>query len=104
MAVLPLPADNYEDDFATEASRDEFRTLLGRAVRHEIVGPDAGGSRESAYERAGHRVVDASDLLLALWDGEPSRGRGGTAEIIDYALGHDAEVEVLLVDRAEGRA
>lgn len=101
VAVLPLPADDYEDDFATEASRDEFRALLARADRQEVLGPDDGGSRESAYERAGHRVVDASDLLLALWDGERSRGRGGTAEIIDYALARDVEVEVVLVDRAE---
>ena len=43
VAVLPLAADDYERDFDTEASRDEFRALLGRAVRHEVVGPDTDG-------------------------------------------------------------
>jgi hypothetical protein len=104
VAVLPLPADDYERDFATAASRSEFRDLLERAERWEVTGTDAGGSRESAYERAGQAVVDAADVLFALWDGEPSRGRGGTAEMVEYALAHDTEVEVLLVERAGGEA
>lgn len=99
VAVLPLPADDYARDFETTESRAEFHDLLGRARRTEVVGADDTGTRESAYERAGHAVVDASDVLFALWDGEPSRGRGGTAEIVSYALAHDVEVEILLVER-----
>jgi hypothetical protein len=99
--VLPLPADDYEADFADAASRDAFRALLARADETVTVGPDGGGSRESAYERAGHAVVDRSDVLLALWDGEPSRGRGGTAEIIEYARDRDRGLEIVLVDRPE---
>jgi hypothetical protein len=30
-------------------------------------------------------TVNHSDLLVTFWDGEPSRGRGGTAEIVAYA-------------------
>jgi hypothetical protein len=30
-------------------------------------------------------VVDSSDVVIAIWDGEPGNGRGGTAEIYDYA-------------------
>jgi hypothetical protein len=30
-------------------------------------------------------VVDRCDALIAVWDGEKSRGRGGTAEIVGYA-------------------
>ncbi len=97
--VLPLPADDYEDDFADAASRAEFRALLARADETITVGPDEDGSRESAYERAGREVVDRSEVLLALWDGQPSRGRGGTAEIIEYARDRDRVLEVVLVDR-----
>jgi hypothetical protein len=42
-------------------------------------------SREDAYERAGRYVVDRSDAIIALWDGEPARGQGGTAAIVAYA-------------------
>jgi len=30
-------------------------------------------------------VVDHCDLLIAVWDGEPTSSRGGMAEIIAYA-------------------
>lgn len=101
VAVLPLPVDDYERDFETTESRAEFHELLGRARRTDVVGADETGSRESAYERAGHAVVDGADVLFALWDGKPSRGQGGTAEVVEYALANDVEVEVVLVDRGE---
>ena len=33
----------------------------------------------------GRYVVDHCDVLIALWDGMPSSGQGGTAEIVSYA-------------------
>ena len=42
--------------------------------------------RRDAYANAGRYVVDHCDLLIAVWNGEPSRERGGTAEIVQYAL------------------
>lgn len=39
-----------------------------------------------AYVMAGRATVAHCDLLIALWDGLPARGRGGTAEIVDLAL------------------
>jgi hypothetical protein len=104
VVVLPLPAEDYEADFADATSRSEFRALLARAAETHTVGPDEGGSRESAYERAGHEVVDRSEVLLALWDGEPSRGRGGTAGLIEYARDRERVLEVVLVDRPEAAA
>jgi hypothetical protein len=82
-AVLPLAKHDYLGDFGSQASKEEFLELLARAERVEVV---AGAvSREEGYERAGRRIVDESDLLFALWDGRASRGRGGTAEIVEYA-------------------
>lgn len=97
--ILPLPRADYERDFATAQSRDEFATLIARAESVEVVGQHAGDTREAAYQRAGHAVVDAVDVVVALWDGEQSRGQGGTAEIVQYALDHDVLVEVVLVTR-----
>jgi hypothetical protein len=85
VVVLPLDTDDYENDFGSPESVDEFRRLLGSATSVSITGPDDTGSRTSAYERAGRTVVDAVDALIAVWDGEPARGRGGTGEIVDRA-------------------
>jgi len=82
-APLPFSAKDYATDFATPASKAEFEQLLARAERVEVMPPTA--TRDEGYELVGRWVVEHSDVLLALWDGAPSRGRGGTAEIITYA-------------------
>ncbi|QDP19633.1 hypothetical protein [Sphingomonas xanthus] len=40
-----------------------------------------------AYVMAGRATVAHSDLLIAVWDGEVPRGRGGTGEIVELAMG-----------------
>ena len=82
-AVLPLPPGDYQADFTGDASKAEFTELLGRAAAVWVARP--GGSRDEGYERAGRHVVDRADVLIALWDGEPPRGRGGTATVVAYA-------------------
>lgn len=81
--VLPLEPLDYLADFADERSRTEFTALLERADDVEQIPP--AQSRTEGYRRAGHRVVDRSDALIALWDGEPAAGEGGTGEIVDHA-------------------
>lgn len=94
---LPLTLDDYLQDFQTAASRQEFRDLLARCpqplyLRSKPLAVESQHSdersalRNAAYEAVGHYVVDHCDLLFALWDGGASRGRGGTAEIVAYAL------------------
>lgn len=83
VAVLPLARDDYVQDFVTAQSRREFDSLLVAARVVENMPP--APSREAAYERAGRWIVDHSDALVAVWDGDPARGRGGTAEIVAYA-------------------
>jgi hypothetical protein len=97
-AVLPFPGEEYSVDFGSADARDEFLRLVDRADHVDVVDP-GDGSREDAYERAGRAVVDRSDVLIALWDGEPARGRAGCAEIVQYALDHDRAVEIVLVER-----
>jgi hypothetical protein len=80
---LPLPLHDYQTDFTSEESKGEFQNLLARAVR--VVELPACETRPEAYEQAGQYVVERCDVLIALWDGQPSRGKGGTAEIVEWA-------------------
>jgi hypothetical protein len=82
-AALPLPPAQYADDFSGDVSKAEFSELLGRAESVWLA--RSTGTRDEAYERAGRHVVDRADVLIALWDGEPPRGRGGTATVVEYA-------------------
>jgi nucleoside 2-deoxyribosyltransferase len=83
--ALPMAAEEYAKDFTTEESKEEFRCFLARAQPGDIWEAPAERDREEAYERAGRYVVDRCDAIIAVWDGEKPRGRGGTAEIVGYA-------------------
>jgi hypothetical protein len=85
IAVLPLPRSDYMTDFESQRSREEFLDLLGEA-ESEIELPPRG-SRIEAYEQVGRYVAEHSDVLVAVWDGLPASGRGGTAEIVEWARG-----------------
>ena len=98
---LPLPGDDYAIDFDGAASRQMFNDLLVAADRVTVIPHDpADASREAAYARAGTAVVEASDVLLALWDGLGARGRGGTAEVVAEARDLGIDVRVITVERA----
>jgi len=94
-AILPLRKEDYVRDFRSEASRQEFEALLGMARRPitlkgpshrgDLFATDSGSDRRQAYEDVGRYVVDHCDVLIALWNGKPSGGKGGTAEIVEYA-------------------
>jgi hypothetical protein len=83
VAVLPLAPDDYRDDFASDESREEFDRLIDAASEVEQVAPQP--TRVDAYLAAGLRMLERSDALVAVWDGEPARGKGGTAEIVARA-------------------
>lgn len=98
VAVLPLPVADYRTDFDDPVSIAEFDRMVGAAQQVRLARP-ADATREAAYEAAGHAVLDHVDVLVALWDGEPSRGRGGTAEIVAEARRRGREVVVVPVTR-----
>ncbi len=81
-AVLPLPPAEFRRDFSEPEWR-EVETLLAEAEHVRIIGERS--VREDAYLDGGMETVNHCDVLLTVWDGEPSRGRGGTAEIVAYA-------------------
>lgn len=85
VAVLPLPRLDYMTDFKSQQSREEFLALVGEA--ETVIEMPARDNRVEAYEQAGRYVVEHSDVLVAVWDGLPARGRGGTAEIAAWARG-----------------
>ncbi len=49
----------------------------------EVTG--AGEKLTERYYECGIETVQQSQLLLALWDGEPSQGLGGTADMVHFA-------------------
>jgi hypothetical protein len=87
---LPLPPDEYQKDFRTAGSKEEFHSLLRSAA--SVMPARPAESREEAYESAGHMMVGHSDVVIALWDGLEARGQGGTAHIVELARRHGRPV------------
>jgi hypothetical protein len=93
--VLPLVQEEYEEDFETDESLNEFRLMLAQdpnpiRLRHkrlleECLPEQVLDQRRNAYYNAGRFIVDECDVLIGIWDGLPSKGRGGTKDIIEYA-------------------
>lgn len=92
-AALPRRPEDYLDDFADERSKAEFTELLSRASA--VWQAPVSRTREDGYEQAGRYVVDSSDAVIALWDGKPPRGQGGTATVVAYA--HQQRVPLVWV-------
>ena len=55
-----MPREEYERDFQSDESKREFDELLSQAKEVLELGPSE--SREEAYERIGHYVVDRCDV------------------------------------------
>jgi hypothetical protein len=99
--VLPLPQSDYLRDFGSPESVEQFNSLISLAIDTDIL--RTATSREQAYEQAGRAVVDRSDAMIVVWDGQPARGRGGTAEIFAYAQRWQKPTLLIRVDDHSSR-
>lgn len=89
-ALLPLPREEYRRDFSPSGAEAFDALVASAACVLEL--PIAAAGRDHAYALAGRATLAHADLVVALWDGNPSRGRGGTAEIVAAALRRDLPV------------
>lgn len=97
--VLPFARDEYARDYASEPARAAFTAQL--AASHAIF--ELPGARDAAgdgpaYERAGRILLSQSDILIAVWDGDVARGRGGAAQVVAEAVLQD--IPVIHIDPA----
>jgi hypothetical protein len=92
IAVLPMPREDYEIDFKTAASKEDFAHLITQAACITEASlpkdnPDwkvQGEARNEQYAKAGAIIADHAQVLVAVWDGEKARGTGGTAQIVEW--------------------
>lgn len=90
-AVLPVPSGGSRADRT-------LRRFLRRAVQvREVRAP---GGPEEAYADASREMLDRSDMLVAVWDGVESGGRGGTADTVARARAAGKKVVVIWPDGA----
>lgn len=83
--VAVFACDKIESTFERKDDLANFLRLRSLAVEVEVLPYDE--LSEEAYFAAGKRVVERCDRLLAVWDGKPARGLGGTGDVVSFARG-----------------
>jgi len=78
-----IPFEGYERTFSSQ-DLDAYHRTLSKASVIEIM--QTNGTEEDRFLAAGMRIVDLADLIVAVWDGKPAMGKGGTADIVAYAI------------------
>lgn len=88
-----VPSADYSSTFNTKEDRATYGRLLASSVSSEEL--PYPSPTEEAFMAAGRAVADRSDVLLAVWDGAPAAGLGGTADIVRYARDRGKAVEII---------
>jgi hypothetical protein len=95
--VLPFPIEEYRADFATShASCLLDEVIKASESRLELPGVRSEGARP--YERANDVIISNCDLLIAVWDGLPARGRAGTGDVVERAF--EQNIPIVIIDPA----
>lgn len=84
---------------ARQAIRSAEQGINGGSIR--VVLPESPDPE--CYYDVGVRMLTVADALLAVWDGQPARGLGGSAEICDHARMLGVPVRVIPVNPGSGR-
>ncbi|GAA0647529.1 hypothetical protein GCM10009535_26620 [Streptomyces thermocarboxydovorans] len=87
-----VPAAGYREGLP-EWHHAAYDALLRQASEIHETGMDE--STSEAHMAGSEILVDLSDELLAVWDGKPARGYGGTADVVAYANRNGVPVRVL---------
>ncbi|GHI84624.1 hypothetical protein [Streptomyces xanthophaeus] len=91
--TVVIPSGDYEEGFEGAEALARYRRLKRRAAQE--VRMDFARSTDEAYYAAGTYIADSCDRIVAVWDGLPARGHGGTAEIVAYARALGKPVTVI---------
>lgn len=81
--IAVIPCLGYSKAFANQYAALRYKHLLGKArERRNLRYCRPSGL---AFQVAGELVVKICDIMIIVWDGLPSRGLGGTADIQSFA-------------------
>jgi hypothetical protein len=80
--IAIIPSENYVETFNKEQLKAYLNLLTKVESKIELSFEEP---TEDSFYKAGKLVVEHSDILFAVWNGLPAEGKGGTADIVEYA-------------------
>lgn len=94
--VLPFTEDRFSEDFENPEEWAKAKELIDRASNVEIA--PGNEPAPEAYHLAAREIMDVSDAMLFLWDGQPARGIGGTGETVVEARERPLPYQLIAAD------
>ena len=95
--IVPFGRQTYRRSLANHGARERFDAFLERAAC--VLELPGDRRRElDAYVMTGRATVAHCDMMIAVWDGLPPRGRGGTGEVVQIAITHGTAVIHIMPD------
>lgn len=88
-----IPRDDYSASFSNDSDRTQYESL--RRLAHNVVELHLATEVEESFFQASRFAVDQSSVLFAVWDEKPAKGRGGTADVVHYAIEKGREVLIM---------
>jgi hypothetical protein len=92
-----IPAARYRDGLP-EPVHSTYDALLAAATKVDRL--SYVDSTEEAHMAASHTMLRQADLVFAVWDRQPARGYGGTADVVAAARQRGIPVTVIWPDGA----
>ena len=93
-----VPAQKYRESLPAGYHRI-YDALIARAEL--VIALDHVESDSEAHMAASLRMIAEADELIAVWDGQPARGYGGTADVVHTAQGQGLPVTIVWPPGAE---
>jgi hypothetical protein len=90
--TVVVPADNYREALPASC-HPTYDTLYAQAS--DVIKLDNPNSEPEAHMQASQTMLDRTDHLIAVWDGQPSRGYGGTADVVQAAQQQGIPVTII---------
>ncbi|WP_408640997.1 hypothetical protein [Streptacidiphilus rugosus] len=88
--VVVLPAQHYRENKVRPDHAPVFDRLVDVAVEvHEL---DFAQVSHEAYEAANEVLLSRADVVVAVWDGRPPAGPGGTGDLVQRSRAAGVEV------------
>jgi hypothetical protein len=87
-----VPAEGYRMKVVPE-SPPAYDSLLARAA--SVVRLDHARPNSEAYMHASEEMLKRADVVFAVWDGQPPRAWGGTADVVAEARKEGLPVVVI---------
>ena len=94
-----IPANDYFTGISDPVSRERCEAYLDAAASTVTMPYETSGP--PAYLTASQYLIDRCDLLLAVWDGAPATGSGGTADAVAYARERKRPIVVIWPEDAQ---